>query len=240
MVSSVAATGGHHPEPHPPRSRGPRLRRRRRNAARRSLAKRSPTTAARTTRSACDTTTGGSGDRWPLALGGGLISLGAVVLAQQACLRPLTPLTLSIVPIGAALGPLVGIAFGKRSRPTTTRRRSPARNPATSTSSERRPERASRAGTTRRTRCTPPRTQCGERIRAADAQSTGDRSIRRPTTRTSNPDSSTTQGGPDCDGLPWGCRDGEDAGVSVRCAQASDARHAGSLAAGASLEGTRS
>lgn len=47
-----------------------------------------------------------------MALGGGLISLGAVVLAQQACLRPLTPLTLSIVPIGAALGPLVGIAFG--------------------------------------------------------------------------------------------------------------------------------
>lgn len=50
--------------------------------------------------------------RGPLALGGGLISLGAVVLAQHACIRPLTPLTLSIVPIGAAIGPVAGIAFG--------------------------------------------------------------------------------------------------------------------------------
>jgi hypothetical protein len=48
-----------------------------------------------------------------LAVGGGLVALGGVVLMQQACIQPLTPMTMAIIPIGAVLGPVIGIAFGR-------------------------------------------------------------------------------------------------------------------------------
>lgn len=52
-------------------------------------------------------------DAGPLAWGGALTAFGGVVLVQQACIQPLTPLTMAIIPLGALMGPIIGIAFGR-------------------------------------------------------------------------------------------------------------------------------
>jgi hypothetical protein len=55
----------------------------------------------------------GTPSRAALATGGALTALGAVVLMQQMCIRPLTPLMLSIIPLGAVLAGTVAMIHGR-------------------------------------------------------------------------------------------------------------------------------